>query len=108
MQMLEIDRQVREFQGERVSKDEARAMDSGRRLRILDDLYVEADTLADLKCQAIDLLTDAEISFARGKTSDIRADIIRAKATIKRIDTLISARKRQQSILQTVLRSPAA
>ncbi|MDE2102366.1 MAG: hypothetical protein KGL39_34285, partial [Patescibacteria group bacterium] len=77
---------IRQLDADTMSREEMMALDLGRRLHILDALYGEIFRLAELKCTAIDLRTDAKLA----RDND---NLDKARAAIEKITTMLAARK---------------
>jgi hypothetical protein len=89
-----------------LSTEEVRALDAVRQIEALNDLFGETKRLADEKQREIDRHTDARIALlSDAKNVVLKASVLDRKRRIDKLSCIISARKEQTKILQTLLRS---
>lgn len=94
---------------DRYSPAELRALDAYAQLSALDELFGEMKRLADLKVEAIGLHAAARIHALNENRKPTECPkVIEGKCNVDKLATIITARRQQISILQTILRSPAA
>lgn len=93
---------------DKYSASDLRALALGEQVAMLNEILAETKRLGDLAVEAVDLVAKAQIATVRGKTSDTVKALIEARATKEKLAIIMRARKQQASILQTILRSPAA
>lgn len=92
-----------------LSAAEMRALDFGRQVDALNDLFVELKRLSDLRMQALDLRADARMRLCHEpRDPELRAREIDAKRSFDKLGVAISARKEQVRILQTLVRATGA
>lgn len=105
MATLEIDRHL---DIDDYSAAELRACALGDQVAMLNEILAETKRLGDLAVEAVDLVAKAQIATVRGKTTETVKALIEARATKEKLSIIIRARKSQASILQSLVRMPAA
>jgi len=94
---------------------ELRTLDQGQQLALLSELLGAIKYMGELKCEAIDILAAKKMfclvdlyedgDLAGKQKPENKAAVVEAKAPVDKLTIMISARKQQSSVLQTLLRS---
>jgi hypothetical protein len=90
---------------DRLTTDELRALDAYEQIGALNELFGEIKRLGDDKNKAMDLLGDAKILAIEEPSPTNKAMVIRATSTRDKLTTMLSVRKEQIRILQTLLKA---